>query len=357
MMMRRRLWLSTFALTIAIASSALAHEISFSHAKLRYGNPLDVSLELPVRDLAQALGLSPPQLLEPAVFEAQKLEIERLIAARFTVSSGNQRLSPQDFALEPITDARNLRVSFALVGPTAKSALLLNVNLFPANNLNKTFVDVYNGPQLERQVIFDAVHTTVKLEPASREGVLEVIASFVLEGIHHIFIGPDHILFVIGLLLLGGNILQLLKIVSAFTLAHSVTLILATLQILNPPANIIEPAIAASIVFVGVHSLLSKNTRDLRVWFALLFGLIHGFGFANALGEMQLPKDALAWSLLAFNLGVEAGQMCIVLTVAPLLALMRSKLNPLLSARIIGAASIGVIAAGAFWFTERVTSG
>jgi hypothetical protein len=204
-------------------------------------------------------------------------------------------------------------------------------------------------------------------------------------------------LFVIGLLLLGGTLGQLLKIVSAFTISHSVTLALATLHILNPPASLIEPAIAASIVFVGIHSLrasrfwmpfmskswtmrksrftqpeyisrqdskvqvlthrdtASKNARDWRVYFALAFGLIHGFGFANALAEMQLPQDALAWSLFAFNAGVEVGQACIVLAVAPILALMRSKLEPVLAERIIGAGSLIVITAGAVWFIERVS--
>ena len=100
---------------------------------------------------------------------------------------------------------------------------------------------------------------------------------------------------------------------------------------------------------------MSKNARDVRVYFALAFGLIHGFGFANALAEMQLPQDALVWSLFAFNAGVEVGQACIVLAVAPVLALMRSRLEPVLAARIIGAGSLGVIAAGAFWFIERVS--
>ena len=288
---------------------------------------------------------------------AQKLEIERLVAERFAVSSGSQKLSQQNFKLEP--NHRRQKPA-GLVYPDwlerQRCAAAERATL-PREHLHKTFVDVYNDTQLERQIIFDASKTAITLEPTSREALLEVIWTFALEGIHHIFIGPDHILFVIGLLLLGGSLTQLLKIVSAFTLAHSVTLILATLQILNPPANIIEPAIAASIVFVGVHSLLSKNTKDLRVWFALCFGLIHGFGFANALHEMQLPRDALAWSLLAFNVGVEVGQMCIVLTVAPLLTLMRSRLSPLLSTRIIGVASLGVIAAGAFWFAQRVAGG
>ncbi len=119
-----------------------------------------------------------------------------------------------------------------------------------------------------------------------------------LEGIHHIFIGPDHILFIVGLLLLGGTLGRLLKIVTAFPIAHSVTLVLATLDILNPPARVTEPIFALSIVFVGAHALLHRGEkRDWRLLFAFGFGFIHGFGFANVLRDMALPRTALSWSL------------------------------------------------------------
>ncbi len=129
---------------------------------------------------------------------------------------------------------------------------------------------------------------------------------------------------------------------------------MATLNVLNPPARIIEPAIALSIVFVGAHSLFaSREKRDLRLIFAFCFGFIHGFGFANVLREMNLPRAALGWSLFSFNLGVEIGQACIVLTVAPLLALAHQR-NALLGQRIVTASSVCVVLAGAFWFVQRV---
>ena len=109
-------------------------------------------------------------------------------------------------------------------------------------------------------------------------------------GIHHILIGPDHLLFLVGLLLLGGTIRQLLLVVTSFTLAHSITLSLAALNIVSPPARIIEPAIALSIVYVGADNLLARGGRDVRAWIAFAFGFIHGFGFANVLREMDLPR-------------------------------------------------------------------
>ncbi len=177
---------------------------------------------------------------------------------------------------------------------------------------------------------------------------------FLAEGVHHIFIGPDHILFIIGLMLLGGSLRQLLKIVTAFTVAHSITLALATLNILSPSSRFIEPMIALSIVFVGVHSLFfGVEKRDYRLLFAFGFGFIHGFGFASVLKELDLPRQALGWSLLSFNLGVECGQMCIVVTVAPLLAMLK-RYNEGVSRKFVASASVFVILAGGFWFFQRL---
>jgi hydrogenase/urease accessory protein HupE len=171
--------------------------------------------------------------------------------------------------------------------------------------------------------------------------------------VHHIFIGPDHILFVVGLLLLGGSLGQLLKIVTAFTIAHSITLGLATFQIVRPPPSLVESVIALSIVCVGISAFFGKRRRDPRLLFAFCFGLIHGFGFANALQEMMLPREALGWSLFAFNGGVEIGQGFIVLTIAPLLALLRTR-RPIFAERIVTAGALCVVTAGAFWFFQRV---
>ena len=148
--------------------------------------------------------------------------------------------------------------------------------------------------------------------------------------------------------------MQLLRVISSFTLAHSVTLALAAFDVVRPPATIVEPVIALSIVFVGINTLyLKEHSPDRRIVFAFCFGLIHGFGFANALREMQLPTEALAWSLVSFNLGVEAGQACIVLAIAPALALLH-RWRPAIAHRTVLAASSFVIFAGAYWFLERV---
>jgi hypothetical protein len=166
-------------------------------------------------------------------------------------------------------------------------------------------------------------------------------------------------LFIIGLLMLGGGFGRLLKIVTAFTVAHSVTLALATLNILNPPASLVEPAIALSIVYVGLNNLMTRTKgmdrriRDSRAGIAFAFGFVHGFGFAGVLGELGLPRQALGWSLFAFNLGVEVGQVCIVAAVAPLLAIIRGR-APRLGMQVVTAGSVLVVLAGGYWFVERL---
>src|SRR5204863_2200816 len=116
----------------------------------------------------------------------------------------------------------------------------------------------------------------------------------------------------------------------------------------------IEPAIALSIVYVGIDNLMvGKTSRDVRAWVAFFFGFVHGFGFAGVLREFGLPRQALGWSLFSFNFGVEIGQACIVIVVASLLASVRSR-NPQLSRRISTIGSVCVALAGSYWFIQRV---
>src|SRR4029079_17036092 len=156
-----------------------------------------------------------------------------------------------------------------------------------------------------------------------------------------------------GLLLLGGSIRKLALVVTAFTVAHSVTLSVAALNLLSAPPRLVEPLIALSIVYVGVDNLMVRGGRDARVWIAFAFGLVHGFGFASVLREMDLPARALGWSLFSFNAGVEVGQLMVVVPVA-------SALRPLARRstgtrqRLAFAGSLVVVAAGAFWFVQRV---
>jgi hydrogenase/urease accessory protein HupE len=189
-----------------------------------------------------------------------------------------------------------------------------------------------------------------------------VVRAFIVSGFEHILIGPDHVLFLLGLLLLGGSFWRLATIVTAFTLGHSVTLSLAALDLVRVSPALVEPAIALSIVVVGVDNLLVRQRRatsavapgvDLRPFMAVAFGLIHGFGFAAVLREVGLPPDALAWSLAAFNVGVELGQLAVVGIFVALLAAIR-RYDVVLAESGAVMASVVVTGAGLYWFAQRV---
>jgi hydrogenase/urease accessory protein HupE len=233
---------------------------------------------------------------------------------------------------------------------------LVAARLFPYDPNHQTFLNFYEGDDLTSQAILDRNHAEFEYFAGTRQGVMAVIRKFVPTGVHHILIGPDHLLFLVGLLLLGGSIRQLLLIVTAFTLAHSITLTLAALSLVTPPASIIEPAIALSIVYVGIDNLLVRGGRDVRGWIAFLFGFIHGFGFASVLREMGLPSRALGWSLFSFNLGVEIGQLFVVVIVASALLTLRAR-NETAGRRLALAGSLAVAVMGAFWFIQRVFFG
>ena len=168
----------------------------------------------------------------------------------------------------------------------------------------------------QAQAILDADQTTHEYFVGTFQGRLAVVQKFVPAGLHHILIGPDHLLFLLGLLLPGGSIRRLALVVTGFTVAHSITLSLAVIGVMAPPSRIVEAVIALSIVYVGVDNLMVRGGRDVRVWIAIVFGFIHGFGFAGVLQEMGLVSEALGWSLFSFNLGVEIGQLAVVVVVA-----------------------------------------
>jgi hydrogenase/urease accessory protein HupE len=253
---------------------------------------------------------------------------------------------------EILADRQSLRLRLHSPADHAPGTLAVTASLFPYDPVHQTFVNIYEDDSLT-QAILDRGKARFEYFAGSRQGVWAVIQKFVPAGIHHILIGPDHLLFLVGLLLLGGSIRRLALVVTAFTLAHSITLTLAALNLVTPPPQIIEPAIALSIVYVGVDNLLVHDGRDVRTWIAFAFGFIHGFGFANVLREMDLPPRALGWSLFSFNFGVEIGQLLVVTLVASAFALLRAR-SEAAGRRLVVVGSLVVVAAGTFWFIQRV---
>lgn len=180
------------------------------------------------------------------------------------------------------------------------------------------------------------------------------IKTFTTLGFEHILTGYDHILFLLALLLVGGRFMYLLKIVTAFTIAHSVTLTLAVLNLVNAPGRIIESIIAASIIYVAAENLWRKEEREPHWMLVFIFGLIHGLGFANILKEMALSSQELVTALISFNIGIEVGQVCIVLIAWYLLSnLAKAQWYN----RFKYAGSVAIIIMASIWFVERAILG
>jgi hydrogenase/urease accessory protein HupE len=185
----------------------------------------------------------------------------------------------------------------------------------------------------------------------------QVARHFLAAGIEHIFLGYDHIAFLVAIILWTNRLWPVVKAVTAFTFAHSITLSLAALDVVRIPSAIIEPAIAASIIYVAVENFTTREAGK-RWREALIFGLIHGFGFASALEELGLPKVKLITALAAFNCGVEIGQVLIVATAFGLLsAVDRWQISgasgPVRNPALVHAVSFAIFLLGSYWFVSR----
>jgi len=354
---------------VALSSPADAHPAPFSYLDFRINRDgLDGGLVIHDYDVAHDLGIDPPEALrDPAVADKYREQLTRLMHSRMTIAIDGRRVEPAWDQLETLPERQSIRLAFRIKG-ARPSSLRVTAAVFPYDPVHQTFINVYEDGALRHQAILDASRPTADYYAGSWQGAAAVLAIFIPSGVEHILIGPDHVLFLVGLLLLGGTLWRLTTIVTAFTLGHSLTLSLAALDIASPPASLVEPLIALSIVFVGADNLLvqrdasasggrdaatKKGPRDIRLWIAGVFGLVHGFGFASVLKELGLPATALGWSLFAFNFGVEIGQLVIVAIVALALRAI-STANPRLSRQLVMGGSVIVMAAGAYWFVERV---
>jgi HupE/UreJ protein len=319
-------------------------------------------------DAAHELKIGKPELLLESAFASKHRDaLVALLESRLRLTTDDAMLTFDWGAIEVLEQRQSLRLPFRLDRPIG-GTLDIEAWLFPYDTNHQTFINLYENGELRQQAILDARRQAMRFYSGSVQGRWAVISTFVKAGIHHILIGPDHVLFLLGLMLLGGSWWRLATIVTAFTLGHSITLSLAALGILQISPSIVEPAIALSIIVVGVDNLLvtrqrrsaargtAGTARDLRPALAAVFGLIHGFGFAAVLIEFGLPREALGWSLAAFNVGVEVGQLFIVLAMLALAALA-TRLPTYRAAhaeRFLTLASMAVIAAGVYWLVQRI---
>ena len=340
--------LHVLAMLLVAAAGALparAHQANISSAQIHIGLNGLVQVEVGLRgsDVDAAVGTQ--------VTDVMTDQARAYVAGR-TVVAGDTACRPGPPQVRPDEDGVAVRIDFdcaSVGGPLSYRTTVLDDIAAAAQQVAMVYGP--DGPPY--QALLDAHVDHVGLGIDGRASLLAVLAEYVIAGVEHIFLGYDHIAFLLALMLWARRPWPVVKIVTAFTVAHSVTLSLAALDVVRVPAEIVEPAIAASIVFVAVENFLSRDIgARWRVTF--LFGFIHGFGFADALKELGLPRESLLPALAAFNIGVEVGQLSIVVLIVPVLLVV----DRLLRARGRAPATVYVCSAciaalGCWWFVAR----
>ena len=361
--MMARLLLS-FALLCGAVLPAHAHKPSDSYLSLNVqGDAITGQWDIALRDLDFAIGLDQDgdgqltwdeiRLRHPAI---TAYALERLSLA---TDKGSCQINTDEQLIDNHTDGAYSVLRFHVACPVPVTELIVNYRLFAdLDPQHKGLLRLTRDSETST-AIFDPQHARQTLSLTAPDRWRQ-FADYVKDGVWHIWIGYDHILFLLSLLLpavlltapsnnLRSAFVDVLKVVTAFTLAHSLTLTLASLSLVSLPSRFVESAIAASVVLAAINNIypLFRGRRPLA---AFLFGLLHGFGFASVLVDLGLPQGALLTSLVGFNLGVEIGQLCIVALFLPLAFALR---DTRFYRRMLTGGSAAIALIGVVWFTER----
>ncbi len=348
-------------LLFAVVSLARAHDAFEITATARINaDSLDITVTT-ARATAMDIALGKPDSpsFAPEDFDQHRAKFVASAARMFRVTSGDQPLALRsaEVTLGPEDD-----VDYHLVFPRP-TASPLRIDAIHISKLAYGYgaaltVQEKSGIVLSTKLL-TATDTTLEVsladtgQPPITPAKSQLFVSFLRLGIDHILSGYDHLLFLTGLLVACRRFRTMLGIITCFTLAHSITLALAALGIVVLSSRVVEPLIAASIVFVGVENLLRREEPPHRWLLTFAFGLIHGFGFADALREAGLGGGGagLAVPLFSFNLGVEFGQLAVVVVLLPILLKLRER--PAFARYGVPAISGIVVALGAWWLLER----
>jgi HupE / UreJ protein len=352
-------WGLGLLIVLSLATPSQAHWADLAVADIQIRTQdIDLNLTVPTGLIAQFDDDKNKQLSDSEVTSHQK-DLQAFLNEKIRLTAAGQK---SETLIIKATIAKKIS-SNLITTPNTHSSLLLqyhwkepieqlqmHYDLFlPGVNTARCLAQVFRAEQVDNLVFTPDSQNAALIDAP----ILQQISSFIRLGVEHIWTGYDHILFLISLLMLGGELGYLLKVVTAFSLSHSVTLFLAALNIVSVPSRWVEIAIALSIAYIASENLWKKEAKA-RWQLAFGFGLIHGLGFSSALQELDLPRTNLVTSLASFSVGIELGQFAIVLVVYALLAYLRKFAWDLTVRRII---SVGVIVMSAIWFWERAFMG
>jgi hypothetical protein len=372
---RSALFLGVWALVAGAGLNAHAHKVSDSYLRVRLeGTALTGQWLLALHDLEVAIGLDRNE--DGAITWGELKQSSRQLldyaAAHLALECDGDsvllRFEPE-LRVDQLANGGYAVLTFSAdPGRPPESVLVEYRAFFEENPLHRGLLLLECGGNAQ-QSVFNPVETRLRFECA-RPQPLREFRRFVAEGVWHIWIGYDHILFLLTLLLpsvlrreegqwipvegMGGAFLNVFKIVTAFTLAHSVTLTLAALEWVKLPSRMVESIIAASIVVAALNNLWPVITG--RTWLiAFGFGLIHGFGFASVLADLGLPRGSLVRALVGFNLGVEVGQLAIVTAFLPVAWFLRR--FAVYRRWVLYGGSCAVAMLATWWMIERLLWG
>ncbi|WP_372827883.1 HupE/UreJ family protein [Polaromonas sp.] len=363
-------------MALLLSATAWAHKPSDSYLTLRAtegSKDITVRWDIALRDLDYVLQLDRDGNGELSWGEVRQREadITRLATSRLALSAADKPCtwaSTGPLMLDKHSDGNYAVLSLSAQCEGTDRAIKARYSLFfDVDPTHRGLVQwIAPGSAGAQALIFgtESAEQSLALLPT---GAWQTLRQYLVDGVWHIWIGYDHILFLLALLLpavlvrregrwepapqLGGAVKEVLKVVTAFTLAHSITLSLAALEVVTLPSRWVESAIAASVVIAALSNL--RGSLENRRWImAFVFGLIHGFGFASVLADLGLPKDALVLALVGFNVGVELGQLAIVAVFLPLAFSLRATRFYRVGVLKLGSVIVAMLAA--WWLVQRL---
>lgn len=358
----------TALLLLAGGAAAWAHDEKFSVSRIEVKDDgVTWSVDVALQGLEKIFKLpADPLEMSDAQFQGMKPAVVEYLGTCMKVEINGERVEPEAGALVPLTERfvatgemiiAHARQDFRFPSSKPVRSIVLSGAFFATKTsqhhavLNVSWGD--GKRSYSRYGPFELELTASRVHPT----FWGTVGEFLVWGAHHIFIGYDHVAFLLALLLAATTLGEMVRIATSFTLAHSLTLLLAAKEVLRMPSAVTESLIAASIVYVAAENYFLKEAKY-RWVLTFLFGLVHGLGFSSVLRDRLQDLDAIVLPVVSFNLGVELGQVAILLVAFPILARIRKGATEEASAkrqlRLVRIGSAPILLLGCFWLVDRI---
>ncbi|MBP6820544.1 MAG: HupE/UreJ family protein [Acidobacteria bacterium] len=342
---------------IAAVASAFAHDPGLSAAVLKLeGDQVNGHLTFARADIESLVPIDSDRdgKITAAEFAQAKPHLELLAAEAIAVTVAGHPVQAVINGVEP-DDGNGIRFKFSFAKLAGQTFIIESKLIERLARGHRQYLELIGGEKLVGSKMLTAGSISYQpaaatLAEAAKAG--QSFKEFFILGIEHIITGFDHLAFLFALLLAGSKLREAAKIITSFTIAHSITLALATFNVVNLPSWIVEPMIAVSIVYVGLENIFRRDVKN-RWLLTFAFGLIHGFGFASVLRELGIggQGSGAIVPLFSFNFGVELGQIAIATLILPLIWKLREQ--PKFTPRYVPAFSMLIALAGCYWLIQR----